>query len=217
MSRLEPCGGNKNCNSHDVFKRSSEKHEHFSFLRSDGYNDDASSTDHGDDHNESSIQIVQEPPSKYSSVDTKIRPFVDNLESNIYSTAKIKRRRTSLDILRNPSPRLPSLSGFSPYDNEVDAQLADELIGYASPTPSEVESIPIPLLTPPASPVPIKSDESIVEIYEWPSNLAVDNALTAASKLNPLSLSSLAKLEEINDCREPFIIVFPRKARRVIS
>jgi hypothetical protein len=103
----------------------------------------------------------------------------------------------------------------SENDDEVDTQLAEELMGYVSPTPIEGNSNPIPLLTPPASPLPIKSDESVVEICEWPSNLAVDNALTAAIELRPLSPSSLAKLEEDDQRNEPLITPFPRKIRSV--
>ncbi len=98
-------------------------------------------------------------------------------------------------------------------DDEVDSQLAEELLGGDSPV--SLESKPIPLLTPPASPVPIKSDESVVEIYEWPSGLAVDNALTAAIQLRPLSPSSLAKLERDEQSMEPFVTLYPRKVRSV--
>mmetsp|Transcript_15932 Transcript_15932/g.20226 ORF Transcript_15932/g.20226 Transcript_15932/m.20226 type:complete len:427 (-) Transcript_15932:230-1510(-) len=128
---------------------------------------------------------------------------------------------------------------YSTSNDKVVAQLAEELMDYeeyvhishVSPTPSvvtaAVEATPIPLLTPPASPVSFRNT------LEWPSNLAVDNALTAAavaSKLHPPSLSSLVELEEGydydydcggddgdgngngggNGC-EPFVqIVFPR-------
>lgn len=129
---------------------------------------------------------------------------------------KKKRRRSfectdSLSIVRDTRirsktfsyNRSPSFSDISLCHNEIDAQLAEELKGYNTPLDYTVEATPIPLLTPPASPVPIKSEESDVVIYEWPSNLVVDNALIAASKLHPLSLS---EMEEIDECREPINI-----------
>lgn len=99
--------------------------------------------------------------------------------------------------------RSPSFSDISLCHNEIDAQLAEELKDYNTPLDYTVEATPIPLLTPPASPIPIKSEESDVVIYEWPSNLVVDNALIGAMKLHPLSLS---EMEEIDECREPINI-----------
>jgi len=127
-------------------------------------------------------------------------------------TAEDRNGRTTTTS-QGPLPSYSSSSEFSSSDDEVVAQLAQELIEYTSPTPSEAGATPIapiPLLTPPASPIPIRSDESGQPLIEWPSNLAVDNALTAASKLHPLSLSSLVQLEEDNECEEPFVILFPK-------
>ena len=98
----------------------------------------------------------------------------------------------------NGSTNNREMTPFPETEYKVDCQLAEELLGCVTPIEgdSAAASNPIPLLTPPASPMPIKSDESVVEIYEWPSNLAVDNALTAAIQLRSLSPSSLAKLED---------------------
>lgn len=113
--------------------------------------------------------------------------------------------------LSNSSPYPDHLAAnFSSWDDEVDIRLAEELIEYSFNSPSvhsENEVEPIPLLTPPGSPIPIHSEESVTDIYEWPSNLAVDIAYTAASTLHPLSLR---EMEEIDKCDEPFIVVFPR-------
>ena len=79
-------------------------------------------------------------------------------------------------------------------NDEVDSQLAEELLDNI--TTDECNSNPIPLLTPPATPVLLKSDESVVQMCEWPCNLTVDNALTSAIQLRALSPSSLMKLEE---------------------
>merc|ERR1712241_974152 len=98
-------------------------------------------------------------------------------------------------------------------DDEVDTQLAEELLDYTSS--DNCSSDPIPLLTPPVSPVPVKSDENIIKFCEWPSNLAVDNAMTAAMRLRVLSPSSLARLEEVEyknlEQQEPIISSCPQR------
>ena len=130
----------------------------------------------------------------------KRRISFDHKESHLVVGDKRVRRLSKI----SSSNRSPSFSEFSFCHDEIDAQLAEELKCYSTPVDCKVETTPIPLLTPPASPIPIKSEESDVVIYEWPSNLVVDNALIAASKLHPLSLS---EMEEIDECREP--IKFP--------
>ncbi|GAX19966.1 hypothetical protein FisN_1Lh560 [Fistulifera solaris] len=55
---------------------------------------------------------------------------------------------------------------------------------------------PIPLLTPPSSPFTMSIDGDVpTAVCEWPSNLVVDSAMTAACELSPLSLASLEDLE----------------------
>mmetsp|Transcript_19028 Transcript_19028/g.23412 ORF Transcript_19028/g.23412 Transcript_19028/m.23412 type:complete len:554 (-) Transcript_19028:2212-3873(-) len=127
-------------------------------------------------------------------------PFMPSLRSCLNSTLMTKvdlSQRTLHDDLTS-----------SDIDHEVDTQLAEELL-CVSPTSIDVE--PIPLLTPPDSPVLIYSEGGEVEICEWPSNLAVDNALTASIELRPLSPYSLAKLEENDIMKEPFMSAYPRK------
>ena len=96
-------------------------------------------------------------------------------------------------------------------DEAVVAQLAAELMAYVSPTPSvvSVQATPIPLLTPPSS--PLSSN------LEWPSNLAVDNALTAAATAAAEETKDHWNVQELEEeCdfhkrHEPFVqIVFPR-------
>jgi hypothetical protein len=96
-------------------------------------------------------------------------------------------------------------------DEEVDHQLAEELMDGITSKDLNVDSSPIPLLTPPASPTPFEisnssnSDNQKVIVCEWPSNMAVDNALTAVNELRPMSPSSLEKLEEESMKREDFM------------
>ena len=103
------------------------------------------------------------------------------------------------------------------YSVDVATQLADELNCCVSPD-AYITSNPIPLLTPAASPIPMKSDESVAEICEWPCNLVVDNALTSAIQLRALSPSSLAKLEGKDSFNAQLSeIVFPAKRFRSVT
>ncbi len=108
-------------------------------------------------------------------------------------------------------------TNLSMEEEDVDDQLAEELYSQAECCSDDVHN-PIPLLTPPGSPIPIKSEESVVEIYEWPCNLIVDNAFQSAIKLRALSPMSLAKLEDVNRSssrEDDFDIVSFRKVRTV--
>lgn len=109
------------------------------------------------------------------------------------------------------------VTNLSMEEEEVDDQLAEELSDYNSQAECCIDVVqnPIPLLTPPGTPIPIKSDESVVEIYEWPCNLTVDNAFQSAIKLRSLSPMSLAKLEDVNRREEDFDMVPFRKVRTV--
>jgi hypothetical protein len=75
-------------------------------------------------------------------------------------------------------------------DEALDRQLEDELDHCAE---ESRESTPVPLLTPPGSPLTIEYEinDSKQTGCEWPSNLVVDSALTAViSELRPLSPTS---------------------------
>ena len=86
----------------------------------------------------------------------------------------------------------------SPSDDdseEQDRQLGEEL-EEAGSEPSDRVNTPIPLLTPPSSPLRVECEEGEVEICEWPSNLAVDAAMTAAFDLRPPSPGSFQQTWE---------------------
>lgn len=119
-------------------------------------------------------------------------------------------RRSSLEmdtVSTKQPPYLPSLSlgspldlslmksrgspQFSSDDEVVDSQLADELIDRIPGSDGQESSSPVPLLTPPGTPVSHTADGHET-LCEWPSNLAVDIALTSAIEM---PLSSLANLE----------------------
>ena len=85
------------------------------------------------------------------------------------------------------------------FEVETDRQLGEELEAKRS---ANEESKPVPLLTPPASPLHVYGDEGDTTVCEWPSNLAVDSAYSSAiSETRPLSPSSLQKQEQDDEKR----------------
>lgn len=94
----------------------------------------------------------------------------------------------------------PLISPSDDDSDEQDRQLGEELEETGS-EPSDRVSTPIPLLTPPASPLRVESEEGPAEVCEWPSNLAVDNAMVAAFNLRPPSPESLQTWEQEEEVR----------------
>lgn len=95
----------------------------------------------------------------------------------------------SLQMRQKGSP----ISTSDDDEEDLDRRLSEELDPEAR-VPSR-ENTPVPLLTPPASPLTIEFQGSTATVCEWPSNLAVDSALTAVSILRPMSPESLEQLE----------------------
>lgn len=79
-------------------------------------------------------------------------------------------------------------------DDEQDRQLGEEL--REGEAERERESTPIPLLTPPGSPLRVEGEEEDTTVCEWPSNLAVDSAMTATMDLRPPSPQNLQAWEQ---------------------
>mmetsp|Transcript_16031 Transcript_16031/g.23590 ORF Transcript_16031/g.23590 Transcript_16031/m.23590 type:complete len:443 (-) Transcript_16031:42-1370(-) len=93
-----------------------------------------------------------------------------------------------------------TVSPFSVYDSDNDKQLSEELL--ESDFIRNRESTPVPLLSPPPSPLCVESDRGqLTTVCEWPSNLAVDNALTMVASLRAHSPTSLLKIEEDEEDR----------------
>ena len=88
----------------------------------------------------------------------------------------------------------PLVSTSDEDEDEQDRQLSEEL--EQDVTEQERESTPIPFLTPPASPLRVESEEGTTTACEWPSNLTVDSAWTAAIDLRPPSPKSLQTWEQ---------------------
>lgn len=114
---------------------------------------------------------------------------------------------TEMKLMRRCSPHLSTSS----EEEKVDSQLAEELMEDNVSSKPE-STAPVPLLTPPATPIEPGTS------CEWPSNLAVDNAITAAIELRSLSPSSLAKLEEQNPTSEDLTTpTYPQRRLRSVS
>ena len=157
----------------------------------------------------------------YSSTATKAKRV---LSSNTLSTLNAeaghkddspKRMRTSPEMGQQTLDDLPELSlGLSVMDaiqplrsrslrrspvissgddEELDRALSEEL-----KRPSQEEKgdkSPVPLLTPPQSPLTIPGDQE-QGLVEWPSNLVIDSAMmSATTNARPLSPASLQKFE----------------------
>jgi hypothetical protein len=86
-------------------------------------------------------------------------------------------------------------SPVSPFfEQEQDRQLSAEL-EETELVPNR-ESTPVPLLSPPPSPLCVESDKGqLTTVCEWPSNLAIDSALTMITGLRAHSPASLARLD----------------------
>jgi hypothetical protein len=89
----------------------------------------------------------------------------------------------------------PVISPSDDDSEEQDRQLGEEL-EEAGSEPSDRVRTPIPLLTPPASPLRVESEEGPAEVCEWPSNLAVDTAMVATFNLRPPSPESFQTWEQ---------------------
>lgn len=102
---------------------------------------------------------------------------------------------SAYDSLGKADVRDTGESPFSIQEAEQDRQLSEELT--EPETGSERESTPVPLLSPPPSPLCVESEKGqLTTVCEWPSNLAVDYALTMATGLRAHSPKSLLRLDE---------------------
>lgn len=91
-----------------------------------------------------------------------------------------------------PYPARDTTVMFS--DDEWDRRLSEELDSCGSE--SSRENSPVPLLTPPQSPLTINLGGGITTVCEWPSNLVVDSVMmTAATELRVMSPTTLQNLE----------------------
>jgi hypothetical protein len=92
--------------------------------------------------------------------------------------------------IRDESPAL--LSNCDDDNDDLDRQLGEEL---GEKYRGEGEETPVPLLTPPGSPLTVEWEGMATTLCEWPSNLIVDSAMQAVNELRPMSPTSLENLE----------------------
>jgi hypothetical protein len=93
---------------------------------------------------------------------------------------------------------MPRHSFISRDCDQFDPQLVDELNHDESAFDQSKyfnDKTPVPLLTPPESPLTVVLDTGIATICEWPSNLVIDSAIQLVNELRSLSPASLELLE----------------------
>lgn len=102
------------------------------------------------------------------------------LGPSAYDAATLERQRESM------------VSPFS--EEEQDRQLSEEL--EETDLLNDRDSTPVPLLSPPPSPLCVQSDRGqLTTVCEWPSNLAIDSALNMITGLRAHSPASLVRLD----------------------
>lgn len=111
----------------------------------------------------------------------------------------------ALDVMSTQTmlrPRMASPIISSGDEEELDRQLGEELDDHQSDDDGSREnSTPVPLLTPPQSPLTVEIDGATTTVCEWPSNLAVDSAMASAMNLQPLSPEAFLAFKEESDER----------------
>lgn len=97
--------------------------------------------------------------------------------------------RTGSIVVLKPSKRLHDTVPAMTFEMsaDMDQQLGEELVGSGGSS----HGTPVPLLTPPQSPVTVELDGNTTTMCEWPSNLVVDTAFRVANELRSLSPPTL--------------------------
>jgi hypothetical protein len=110
---------------------------------------------------------------------------------------------------RRGSPIISSSDYISSSDDEeLDRQLGEELDQQPGDDWSR-EHTPVPLLTPPQSPLTFEMNGETATVCEWPSNLAVDSAMASAMNLQPLTSEAL--LDFRDDPKEKVVVLQQEK------
>mmetsp|Transcript_36028 Transcript_36028/g.100687 ORF Transcript_36028/g.100687 Transcript_36028/m.100687 type:complete len:387 (+) Transcript_36028:171-1331(+) len=132
----------------------------------------------------------------------RMRTAPESFLKSIDSLPELSLGISAMDAIRPLSNRYStrddeSQAISSDDDEELDRALSEEL---KRPSKMGGENSPVPLLTPPQSPLTIPNEGC--DLVEWPSNLVVDSAMmSAASITRTLSAPSLQKLEEDEEVR----------------
>jgi hypothetical protein len=106
---------------------------------------------------------------------------------------------SAYDALEEPKRGDTTVSPFSEQEAEQDKVLSEELAEAEAEPVNDRESTPVPLLSPPPSPLCVESDKGqLTTVCEWPSNLAVDCALliTGQRTHSPVSFVGFEEEED---------------------
>jgi hypothetical protein len=179
------------------------------------------------------IGVIRDSP-KRSKVDAEcggcipLVSFSLGLPAMTDDTGTTKDARLEFRFRRRRDSPLVSSSDEEELDRQLEAELGDrdgnKVRGSgggsvdggeggsrsSSSTTTARENSPVPLLTPPESPVMFEMNgDKNVTICEWPSNLVVDSALTsvAISEIEPLTSSALEDFEREDSAERPAALV----------
>lgn len=142
-----------------------------------------------DDWNDNMSDVYKKARSVTIDLPTVIRP-ITLLPTNLMDQAACSCSLSSLFAMkiREESPALMSTDDDDDLDRQLGEELDDQYRGDGQETP-------VPLLTPPGSPLTVEWEGAATTLCEWPSNLIVDSALQAVNELRPMSPTSLENLE----------------------
>jgi len=100
------------------------------------------------------------------------------------------------------SMRMTNVASSDVSSTDEDDELLGEELDECKNSDNEEDAAPVPLLTPPASPIVVHAEGGDTTACEWPSNLTVDSAMTSAiANSRSLSPDSLRKQDEEDEKR----------------
>jgi hypothetical protein len=142
-----------------------------------------------DDRSDCVGEVYKKARSVTIDLQTTIRPLT-LLQNSLVEQAVLSCSLSSLFAIkiREDSPALMSTDDDDDLDRQLGEELGDQYQGDGQETP-------VPLLTPPGSPLTVEWEGAATTLCEWPSNLIVDSALQAVNELRPMSPTSLENLE----------------------
>lgn len=142
-----------------------------------------------DDRNDHISDVYKKARSVTIDLPTIIRP-ITLLQTSLMEQAACSYSLSNLFAIkiREESPTLMSTDDNDDLDRQLGEELGDQYRG-------EGQETPVPLLTPPGSPLTVEWEGTATTLCEWPSNLIVDSALQAVNELRPMSPTSLENLE----------------------
>lgn len=141
---------------------------------------------------ESGDETQESMPSGQAPLSMKRVLSVPSFEQELVGSDTPKRMRCTIS---SHSPIMPEITLGPPafVVAEENRRLYEEL---RQPDLDEFRSsTPVPLISPPPSPLKVESNQGPTTVCEWPSNLAIDSALTAVRGMRAPSPGALQQLE----------------------